>query len=65
MSHIEELKIALQTTAKKQGAVTVLVNNAANDTRHTLDEFTPEQWDQTMEVNLKPHFFAAQEVVEE
>ncbi len=63
VSHIEELKIALQTTAKEQGAVTVLVNNAANDTRHTLDEFTPEQWDQTLEVNLKPHFFAAQEVV--
>ena len=64
VSHIEELKIALQTTAKEQGAVTVLVNNAANDTRHTLDEFTSKQWDQTMEVNLKPHFFAAQEVVE-
>ena len=64
VSHIEKLKIALQTTAKEQGAVTVLVNNAANDTRHTLDEFTSQQWDQTMEVNLKPHFFAAQEVVE-
>ena len=34
------------------------------DVSHTLDEFTSQQWDQTMEVNLKPHFFAAQEVVE-
>ena len=40
------------------------MNNAANDTRHTLGEFTSEQWDKTMDVNLKPHFFATQEVVE-
>ena len=53
----EDLKAALQTTADKQGAISVLVNNAANDTRHTLGEFTSEQWDKTMNVNLKPHFY--------
>ncbi len=63
VTNTEELKTALQITAEKQGAISVLVNNAANDTRHTLDEFTSEQWDSTMNVNLKPHFFAAQEVV--
>ena len=60
----KELKKALRTTAEKQGPISVLVNNAANDTRHTLGEFTSEQWDKTMDVNLKPHFFATQEVVE-
>ena len=64
VTNTEELKTALQVTAEKQGTISVLVNNAANDTRHTLDEFTSEQWDSTMNVNLKPHFFAAQEVVE-
>ena len=60
----KELKKALQATENKQGPVSILVNNAANDTRHTLGEFTSEQWDDAMNVNLKPHFFAAQEVVE-
>ena len=64
VTNTKDLKAALQTTADKQGAISVLVNNAANDTRHTLGEFTSEQWDKTMNVNLKPHFFTAQEVVE-
>ena len=64
VTNTKELKTALQRAAEKQGPISVLVNNAANDTRHSLGEFTPEQWDKTMNVNLKPHFFAAQEVVE-
>ena len=64
VTNTKALKTALQRTAKKQGPISVLVNNAANDTRHSLGEFTSEQWDKTMNVNLKPHFFAAQEVVE-
>jgi NAD(P)-dependent dehydrogenase (short-subunit alcohol dehydrogenase family) len=64
VTNTKELKTALQRTAKKQGPISVLVNNAANDTRHSLGDFTSEQWDKTMNVNLKPHFFAAQEVVE-
>jgi NAD(P)-dependent dehydrogenase (short-subunit alcohol dehydrogenase family) len=64
VTNTKELKTALQRTAKKQGPISVLVNNAANDTRHSLGDFTSEQWDKTMNVNLKPHFFAAQEVIE-
>ena len=56
VTNIKDLKAALQTTADKQGAIFTLVNNAANDTRHTLGEFTSEQWDKIMNVNLKPHF---------
>jgi len=56
VTNTKELKSALQTTEKNQGAISVLVNNAANDTRHTLGELTSEQWDKTMNVNLKPHF---------
>ena len=64
VTNTKELQSALQTTEKNQGAISVLINNAANDTRHALGELTSEQWDKTMNVNLKPHFFAAQEVVE-
>jgi NAD(P)-dependent dehydrogenase (short-subunit alcohol dehydrogenase family) len=57
---------ALQSTIEhiKQelGPVAVLINNAANDERHPIDEVTPEYWDAAMNVNLRHAFFAAQAV---
>ncbi len=44
------------------GAIRVLVNNAGNDTRHTLAELTPEYWDNCIAVNLKHQVFAIQQV---
>lgn len=44
------------------GAIRVLVNNAGNDTRHTLAELTPEYWDNCLALNLKHHVFAIQQV---
>jgi NAD(P)-dependent dehydrogenase (short-subunit alcohol dehydrogenase family) len=43
--------------------VDVLVNNAANDARHSLAEVTPEYWDRSMAVNLQHQFFASQAVI--
>jgi D-xylose 1-dehydrogenase len=45
------------------GAVQVLVNNAANDLRHDIEDVTPEFWQRTMDVNLRHLFFCAQAVV--
>lgn len=59
-----QLQQAIKTAATKHGPVTVLVNNAANDQRHTLAEVTPEFWDQMQAVNLKAYFFACQAVAE-
>jgi len=39
------------------------VNNAANDQRHKIDDVTPEFWDQSIALNLRPHFFMAQAVL--
>ena len=44
------------------GAIRILVNNAANDHRHTLQDMTSDAFDKCMSVNLKHHFFAAQTV---
>ena len=44
------------------GQVDVLVNNAGNDTRHSLESVTPELWDAMMAINLKQQFFMAQAV---
>jgi D-xylose 1-dehydrogenase len=40
--------------------IDVLVNNAGNDTRHSVDEVTSAFWDESMAVNLKHQFFMAQ-----
>ena len=45
------------------GGCDVLVNNAANDDRHSVAEVTPEYWDERMAVNLKHQFFAAKAVL--
>jgi NAD(P)-dependent dehydrogenase (short-subunit alcohol dehydrogenase family) len=45
------------------GGCDVLINNAANDDRHSLEEITSEYWDERMAVNLKHQFFAAKAVV--
>jgi NAD(P)-dependent dehydrogenase (short-subunit alcohol dehydrogenase family) len=62
LTHIETLKDTIYGRMSAWGAIRILVNNAANDHRHTLQELTSEQFDQCMSVNLKHHFFAAQAV---
>lgn len=44
----------------EMGAIRVLVNNAANDDRHKIDDVTPEYWDDRMAVNLRHQFFLIQ-----
>ena len=44
----------------KFSPIDILINNAANDKRHSLDSLSPEDWDDAFNVNLKPHFFSAQ-----
>ena len=44
------------------GHVDVLVNNAGNDARQSLESVTPETWDEGMAINLKQQFFMAQAV---
>jgi D-xylose 1-dehydrogenase len=58
---------ALQRTARDilaaYGACDVLINNAGNDTRHSVEEVTSELWDRTLAVNLKHQFFMTQAVL--
>jgi len=45
------------------GAFDVLVNNAANDDRHSVEDVTEEYWDNRLGVNLKHMFFCSQAVL--
>ncbi len=60
---VAALQQAMAQAAAAHGAISVLVNNAANDARHSLEAYTAEDWDRGMSVNLRPHFFTAQAVV--
>jgi NAD(P)-dependent dehydrogenase (short-subunit alcohol dehydrogenase family) len=40
--------------------IDVLVNNAASDERHSVEDVSPELWDRLMAVNLRHQFFTTQ-----
>ncbi|MGA8531911.1 MAG: SDR family NAD(P)-dependent oxidoreductase [Acidobacteriaceae bacterium] len=63
LTDIASLQAAVQSILREFSTVDVLVNNAGNDTRHTIEEVTPEFWDRTMAINLKQQFFMAQAVI--
>ncbi|MGB6686702.1 MAG: SDR family oxidoreductase [Terracidiphilus sp.] len=62
LTDVEALQGAVKHVLDAYGTVDVLVNNAANDQRHTSEEVTPQYWEQCMAVNLRPHFFTIQAV---
>lgn len=50
---------------RERGPVGALVNNAAHDERHALEDVTVEYWDGRMNVNLRHQFFVAQAVADD
>ncbi|SRR6266404_2210568 len=60
---VKAYQTAIGEAAARLGAITGLVNNAARDDRHKLDEVTPEFWDERIAVNLRHQYFAIQAVV--
>jgi len=63
VSDVAALKAAIAALSQRIGGVDVLVNNVANDQRHSIDKVTPEYFDERVAINLRPHFFAAQAVL--
>jgi D-xylose 1-dehydrogenase len=59
---IAALQKAIAEVGRRLGAITVLVNNAANDQRHSYQDVTVEYWDERMATNLRHQFFAIQAV---
>ncbi len=57
---VPDLQRAIAEADKAQGALRVLVNNAARDDRHSFPDVTPQYWDDNLALNLRHHFFAAQ-----
>ena len=64
ISDISRFHTCLANAADHQGPISVLINNAANDARHTTEEVTEAYWDKSQAINLKSYFFACQAVIE-
>ncbi len=62
LKDIEALQKAIADVIEADGPITALINNAANDHRHTIDEVTPDYFDDRIAVNLRHQFFATQAV---
>jgi D-xylose 1-dehydrogenase len=59
---IPAYQAAITGMAARLGPFTVLINNAARDDRHSLEEVTPAYWDERIAVNLRHQFFAIQAI---
>ncbi|MCH4880003.1 SDR family oxidoreductase [Pseudomonas sp. TMW22090] len=59
---IPALQAAIAAVEAQWGAVDVLINNAARDDRHPMQDVDVEYWDERMQTNLRHAFFAAQAV---
>src|ERR1700760_223187 len=62
VTDVEALQASIAEARAKFGPIAVLVNNAANDERHAVEDVTADYWDHAQNVNLRHHFFAAQAV---
>ncbi len=60
---IDALQNAIEKVRTELGDISVLINNAASDDRHALEDVTPAYWDARIAVNLRHMFFAAQGVL--
>ena len=63
VTDVAALQVTMAALAQRLGAVDVLVNNVANDQRHSIESVTPEFFDERIAINLRPHFFATQAVL--
>lgn len=60
---IDAVRRTIAELEQESGGIDILVNNAANDDRHSIEDITPEYWDERIAVNLRHLFFAAQAVL--
>ncbi len=63
ITDVDALKQAIKQAAETNGPIEVLVNNAANDQRHSTEEVDERFWDWSQSINLKAYFFACQAVI--
>lgn len=64
VTNVSALENSIAVAIKEIGDIYALINNVANDDRHTPEEMTEEKWRASLAVNLDPAFFASKAVYE-
>jgi NAD(P)-dependent dehydrogenase (short-subunit alcohol dehydrogenase family) len=64
ITDIDALQAAMDQAAAAHGVINVVVNNAGDDTRHSLAQTSVQAWDLCQHINLRPHFFTAQKAAQ-
>ena len=62
--NIKELQEIIKKIINEKGTIDILINNAANDERHKIEDVTEEYWNDRINVNLRHYFFSVQSVRE-
>ncbi len=55
-----QVRTLVETTESRLGPVDFLISNAGAGTPEKLEEISVEEWDQTMNINVRPAFLLAQ-----
>ncbi|MEM8683618.1 MAG: SDR family NAD(P)-dependent oxidoreductase [Pseudomonadota bacterium] len=63
VTDVAALKATVATIGEHHGAITGLLNNVGNDTRHAVADVTEAFWRRCMAVNLDAAFFTSQAVL--
>lgn len=62
LTDLDALRTAIAGAIARSGAPAALVNNAANDDRHKIEDVSADYWQNCMDTNLRHQFFASQAV---
>lgn len=63
ITDLDALRRAIEAARERIGPIAVLINNAANDARHTLADVDATAFEQNVAVNLRHQVFATQAVI--
>ena len=59
---IQKLQNVLLKIIEENGPIEILINSAANDERHNIEDVTEKYWNDRMNINLRHYFFTVQSV---
>ena len=60
---IKKLESIIKKILNSKGSIDILINNAANDDRHSTNQVDEKYWNNRMDVNLKHFFFTIKSVL--
>ena len=63
ITNTDDLSEIIKKIGEKNKCIDVLINNAANDQRHKIEEVDKEYWQNRIDVNLSHVFFATQSAI--